>query len=281
MIKNIDLKFNKSSILTKVMLDELYEFPKDIVNIYYDKNYDGILQGTQLNQKDDNWYINKGLIKFDGDLYRMNEDLNLSKYINNLLEVNLIKPQSFYKLVIVKEENSINIDNRPTQIQTTLTFKVFGGNEKIKNKFIIFSDFMLINNNILPNLNFNNLIDSKEFNMIDCPYSYKGYITFHPTIFKCINDYLIEKSNKTGIEYVMINEILTNSVLDINFIKTLINDKSEKKYMLFKIDTLEEKELILRDFIKVIQKSFNIVKCIEEVPKEESDEKFNIGSMLW
>lgn len=66
--------FTHGRILKLEMLEQLRDFPKDVIDIMLSQYSDGIILGCDISVSDDYIIVSKGLIKQDGILYMLKED---------------------------------------------------------------------------------------------------------------------------------------------------------------------------------------------------------------
>ncbi len=276
---NIDLKFIKTEVLTQVMLDELYEFPRSFANIKYNNYGDGVLFGADIENRDGDVFITKSVVKYKGLFYRLDDDYNLSEYIRIIKANNEIQTSTDYKVVLVLSE-SMAIDNRNSQVRTFLDIRVYPINEEVQGVCLVSFKIAMGDSLDLPNypdvenLDYKhvlNYIECSSFNMLLMPYSLPNATTFHPSIFRIIKNALIQKKNKGIFEYSIINQIATNEVLDIDFMKAIFYDYADE-------DVLEQNIsgtnniIILKEFVKIIlENNFNYITQYKEVVKESEE----------
>ncbi len=68
MPKSIYPKFAKGRVLKKESLDVIRDFPRDFVQLTYEKYSDGVIHGFDINVSDNMVYITKGAIKHKGEI---------------------------------------------------------------------------------------------------------------------------------------------------------------------------------------------------------------------
>lgn len=252
------------------MLEELQAFPKDSLDILYDIYPDGILAGTDLIEKEtDNGKkvicIKKGLVKYEGYIYRMSEDINLTEYINTWIAQGIIEEQTAYQLVFTPEEQE-SIEGRSTQILHSLQLKVFLKSEEIQG--IFFAEFKMLDKGIITlfhEVDMEDISKATYWNMTKCCYSCKEGITYHPYIFKTIKRMLISKKWKNPLDYIILNQITMNGILSFNFIEMVLNDNQVKT-------DSENREAVLRDFVAALMKETELPTETDMVKIKEYEE---------
>ena len=80
MLVKKEVSFLHGNILTKEMLDEIYAYPRNFVELKYNDYSDGIITGLDFVEKDGTMYLTKGFVKFKGEYYFLLENINLTNY---------------------------------------------------------------------------------------------------------------------------------------------------------------------------------------------------------
>lgn len=280
MFNAIDLSFTKGEILTKVMLGELYDFPKAILGIQYHNYPDGIISGTQFIQDDDEIFIDKGIVKYSNHFYRLENRFNLSEFIANLDET--CKADIRYKIILVPKE--IPIDQRNGQISKELIPCVHRQSDNVDGIPLLY--FKLFKGNIkIPNFDANDeegiknyFCSASSFSVVHIPYSGQTGTTFHPFIFEKLKEMLIVKSEKSNLDYIVLNEIIKNNIIELEFIEILVKEEIGKEEWdeLCNEESQVKREKLLSYFIEKLQcratGSFNT-----EVRTSKDDNKYTSG----
>ena len=261
MFKNLELTFKKGTVLTKEMLEELQAFPKDSLDILYDRYPDGILAGTDLTEKEaENGkniiYIKKGLIKYKDCIYRMTEDINLTEQIDQWIDQGIVEEQTSYQLVFTPKEQEF-LEGRSTQILYSLQLKVFPKSEKAEG--IIFAQFKLLDKGevaLFHEVDMEDISRPAYWNMTECHYACKEGVTYHPYNFEMIKRKLLSKKRRSPLDYIILNQITMTGMLSFKFMELILNDNQIKT-------CCENRETVLRDFLAVLMK--------EAEAQEESD----------
>lgn len=74
---NVFPNFGKGRILKKEMLENLRDYPRNFLDIYYKDFSDGIISGTDIKTEDGKLVIGRGIVKFAGRIYMLEEDVSL------------------------------------------------------------------------------------------------------------------------------------------------------------------------------------------------------------
>lgn len=265
MINKSIIDFENGSLLTKEMLECMYDYPINVLNCLYSNYSNGIISGFDVIEKEKSIYITKGLLKLDNSIYIMKEDFNINTLLNNLEE------STTYNIVFV-EENNITNKNGVKNLNLKIVINEGIDDNKIKFRFGKFKW------NGKSSLELPTTIDSLFKNTIlnlnEIEYAQNNTSTYHPLIFRCIFNYLKDKKDKNMLDYIIINEISKNNVLNIEIIKSYIEEKG------FSIKSFNKEEL-LKKFIETIklEKKENI-HFKEEKSTITDDDDDNDGFMI-
>ena len=84
MLVNKKVFFRHGAILTKEMLNVVYDYPRDFLCLKYDKYSDGIISGLDFKilHEDNSLVLTKGIVKYKNELYFLLEDVNLTKFFS-------------------------------------------------------------------------------------------------------------------------------------------------------------------------------------------------------
>lgn len=77
MFINVSPKFEKGRILKTAMLESLRDFPRDLANITYQGYSNGIITGVDISVREDMLIVYPGMIKHDGTLYILKEQIQV------------------------------------------------------------------------------------------------------------------------------------------------------------------------------------------------------------
>lgn len=103
------VSFVHGAVLTKDMLGELYQYPRDFVKLKYDSYSDGILEGIDFVVQEGNVCITRGIIKFQGEYYFLLQPVNLTVYLQGKSlqdkQYNLYLQRSEKSMLIILQKN--------------------------------------------------------------------------------------------------------------------------------------------------------------------------------
>lgn len=277
MFYNVELNFNKGDILTKEMLVEMYSFKNNYLDIIYSQNIDGVIAGLDVLFEDGNILLDKGLIKYNGFLYRMDEKFNLTEFVNEKFNENEISISIDYKIVL---ELSVTeyIDNRTSYKKTLLVPKILKRDEATSGIILLYTTLSSkASFSFFPEELF---IEDDNLNLIECPYCINGSGTFHPYIFSFIKQILFKKKNKSDLENFILSDLTLNNVISLQFLASLLNDKFHKNYELKNNYNYQERKEILRLFVEFISGENMIItqpQLTQNQPPETPPQKKRIS----
>jgi hypothetical protein len=108
---NVFPNFHKGRILKKEMLENLRDYPRNFIDIYFKDFSKGIISGVDLVVGEKNITVSKGIIKFRSKIYMLEEEIKLL-YCSTNKEVVIKVKFSDYNGSIVKTKN-ITYHNEP------------------------------------------------------------------------------------------------------------------------------------------------------------------------
>lgn len=118
MFAKIDLLFTDGRILKKEGLESLRDYPREYLDILYDKYEDGIIEGLIPVEKNGMIQISPGIVKYRGHIYKSKEYIELKIHEYNDKSVIIVKLR-FNDLAVM-----ISKKIRSTEIQITRDFEI-------------------------------------------------------------------------------------------------------------------------------------------------------------
>lgn len=278
MLVNKKVFFRHGAILTKEMLNVVYDYPRDFLCLKYDKYSDGIISGLDFKilHEDNSLVLTKGIVKYKNELYFLLEDVNLTKFFSQQ-NLEISRKSRYLQLKMEVKDNKENIqekllmlvvlDNAFDERNIPLCRFRWNGSE-IKIPKINYSDETI----------FDDFIDNQSYlNVIDTPYAYLKEATYHSMLFKAIGEYLNNKKNKTILDYIILIQIQNNIVLSMETIKSYILLSGKEKAVL---DNCNRKDLFKLFVDCIINNQNETVNKNYEIKKNESKEEIEYGGML-
>lgn len=199
MFVNMSPNFKKGIILKQEMLENIRDYPRNYVDMYFSTFSNGILFGCDLDIKDDYIIIRKGCIKHRDKIYMLEKDYSLPySYTNEevvikvkFLEEKIEKDFIVYPTEILLDKNII-INEEEFELGR---FKLKDGS-RLRNDYQNFLDLSTEYNTL---------------NVINVKYASQEKDTISPTIIKCFTKEILKKNS--------------TNIYDINFIMHSINEK--------------------------------------------------------
>lgn len=95
-----ELKFERGEILSKEMLQDMYQYPKIAIETYYDRYSDGILYGLEWKECNGGYHkIMPGALKYRGNIYFLSSAIDVECLLESEIEVD-----QNYKICFVEKK---------------------------------------------------------------------------------------------------------------------------------------------------------------------------------
>ena len=219
-MRSNDIKFETRKIITVRMLDRMYRTPMEILEFKFAEYSDGIISGMDIEIPGGKYMIKitKGMYKIGNIIYVLDHDLEL--------EYKYIEDQKYVVGFEVDENGEICVESSLSGgdqvIEKNIKIVLLSGREykdiKMPDKYII---CRFTGKAILP-VKCSDLAAGGYVNLYDCQYSLLHHSTFHPQIFRMIEEMVCKKANKHPMDYIIINELSSHGTLSFDFIKEYI-----------------------------------------------------------
>ncbi len=238
-MKLIYPNFAKGRILKIEMLENLRDFSRDMLEIFTDNLSDGVVRGLEPNVSKDIITFSKGIVKYQGNVYLINEKLSIDYKATDV--------DVLIKLVFL--EQSLEVDYKIQHVAINLDMDT-----KIKDNEIELGRFKLKAGAYL-RTDYKDLDDyTTEYNTINLINVQYSNVDEHTITPKFINSY--------GLEILKTN---TENIWDITFATSCINSKNISRSLILsyinkKLD--ENNEKLTND--EIHKKLFIILKKIRE-----------------
>ncbi len=278
MLVNKKVFFRHGAILTKEMLNVVYDYPRDFLCLKYDKYSDGIISGLDFKilHEDNSLVLTKGIVKYKNELYFLLEDVNLTKFFSQQ-NLEISRKSRYLQLKMEVKDNKENVQEKLLMLvvldnafdERNIPLCRFRWNG---------SEIKIPKINYLDETIFDDFIDSQSYlNVIDTPYAYLKEATYHSMLFKAIGEYLNNKKNKTILDYITLIQIQNNIVLSMETIKSYILFSGKEKAV---VDNCNRKDLFKLFVDCIINNQNETVNKNYEIKKNESKEEIEYGGML-
>lgn len=278
MLVNKKVFFRHGAILTKEMLNVVYDYPRDFLCLKYDKYSDGIISGLDFKilHEDNSLVLTKGIVKYKNELYFLLEDVNLTKFFSQQ-NLEISRKSRYLQLKMEIKDNKENVQEKLLMLvvldnafdERNIPLCRFRWNG---------SEIKIPKINYLDETIFDDFIDNQSYlNVIDTPYAYLKEATYHSMLFKAIGEYLNNKKNKTILDYIILIQIQNNIVLSMETIKSYILFSGKEKAV---VDNCNRKDLFKLFVDCIINNQNETVNKNYEIKKNESKEEIEYGGML-
>ena len=251
-----ELTFPHKAVLTAAMLRELYDYPRELSRLMFNEFCDGIVCGLDFSIKDGELILSSGLVRFDGEIFMLTDDLNLSALAE---EKSLLADREYF---ISLEKFSRKQEPCLTEKTLALTFTERKPAFSL-GKFI----FRGRRNFYLPELTdepFDEIFSRSKLNLFDVPFAAKNAPTFHPLLFRLVKKFLARKKNRTPFDYALFVQLQNNDTLSIETLAEYISEVNETF-------DLTDREKFFETFWDCLRKSkFTVAPAELDTDREES-----------
>ena len=259
MLKNYDLSFQSGSILTGRLLENMYSFPKNLIQYAFLDLSEGIVSGLQLYNKDDRLFISKGIYHHNEKLYLLTDDREILPESDTF--------ESGVKYCTFFQESFENTDENIHICELKLrTLKI---SDVPKESEILFSFY---GNPQLPH--FCEDIFSDNFDMLSLRQSVYGTVpTFSNYLFKLISRLIIGKNNNAmhPLDYVILSEISAKGNISVDMMKIYIETAGMRVS-----ENIERRELM-----HLFTDSVRKLKGTAEISQDNKSDSSDIDNSIW
>lgn len=262
-----DVSFLHGSILTKEMLNEIYIYPRNFVELKYNVYSDGIIEGLNFIEEDGITYLTKGIVKIEGEYYFLLDDIDLTSYFKEAQKEQNWKNNVYY--LYLKSETPIKVDSIVVK-----KLDLYVSENKESDLFLLCRFFGTNDKLDLPKLKcnekdeFDDLIKNNLYvNLVNTLYAMPKKATYHPFLFEAVAEYLKQKQDKRALDYVILMQIQNMKVLSIDAMETYINAtgyNNEKNL---------DRESFFDLFVKCLKKKEDVNKISSENNREKKVSK--------
>lgn len=206
MFKNELPLFGKGSILKKEMLENLRDFPREFIDVYYRDASDGIISGCDIHIEEASILINEGIIKHNGRIYFFKgEERVENESINKEVILKLKFMEEDNKSNFIRYGSEIFLDDRIEIGEDELELGRFKLKEgaKLRANYIDFADLST---------------EYNTFNIINVKYSGTAKDSVHPLILKHFSENIMKSGTKEVEDLVFAMLCMNSRVIERNLI---------------------------------------------------------------
>ena len=210
--------FQKGRILKLEMLEHLRDYPRDMLDIYYQDYSDGIITGADVIVNENRLTITKGIIKHEGHLYYLEQNQEIVYEITG--NETIIKMR-FYpeekENDFIKFKTDILLDEQTEILPNELElarYKLKKG-ARLRSDYQSFEDF---------STEFNTL------NIIHTPYAGRGQSTIHPIVLHYFAKEVLHAGSRTMEDTMMAMLCINNGTVERELLLHYIANRYSIEY---------------------------------------------------
>ena len=261
MLTKTEMRFPHKALLTAVMLEEMYAYPREMVRLNYRDRSDGIISGLEYVIRDGDLILTEGLLKFGGDIYILSEAVNISALAeecgaqpSGIYDINLSKAAGVKRDVCLTEER---LEIRLVEVERdkadgfTLGKVHYRGRDRFN----------------LPELSddgdlFEHFFENSYVNVTEVLMSARARATFHPLIFRAVEKFLETKRNKTFMDWAILVTLQAVGSIGVETIEAYIAEEGDSS-------KITDRAEMLREFFDCLMRSRAKMLRAEDSKDEE------------
>ena len=202
MFKNKKPYFKRGNILKRQMLENLRDYPREFIDIFFEDYSEGIIAGADITVKDEFICINKGLIKFREKIYVLDETEKIKYFSSNedvIIKLKFLEEKDVGDFIVYDSEVYIDKENNQlAQDEFELgRFKLREG-AKLRSNYTEFTDFSTKYNTV---------------NIINVKYSAIGNYTISPLITEEFSNILKKTKLDNNLDTLFLMQALNSKII--------------------------------------------------------------------
>ena len=218
MFTNRSPNFDKGRILKKEMLEDLRDYPRKFIDIYFKDNSDGIISGTDLIVVEDELIITKGIVKLKDKIYILENDYRLSYAPTNKETIlKIIFSDEVTKGDFIISNSKITLDTNSNIEENELElcrFKLREG-AQLRHEYIDFYDFSTEYNTI---------------NTINVKYSGLDKSTIDPKILRYFSELILKNKSKNNYDIAFSMQCMNQRSVNRDLILYYISNRLDLEF---------------------------------------------------
>ena len=216
MFENRDTVFTKGRILTKEMLDLLYAWPRQTLQLYCRSLSEGVICGLEYEATDDDILIQPGMLWKQGSLWFLQQKLSLKSLCKGTYQEG-----KRYSLQLLPETTAVQGGVTTRLLDVTLKAS---GDGKADWGFFYYRQGRLPHipatwEEVIESLN-----NASYFNLSHLSWAAPEEATFHPLIFACLAQALEKKACRSALETAMLVQLYERGTLTMKTLRLYTGD---------------------------------------------------------
>lgn len=250
-----EIVFEAGNILSVQMLEETYRYPREFLNRFYADYCNGIVNGLDFITKDDGVYLTAGMVKIGEKYYILPQDVNMDKWLKQYKPA--LRPSVEYSLFMANED-ILTAKDKACGIKSHSRVTLRAEREMPNGALLLAKYKFRPDSRItLPSLQLDNsekpfdeFFQSGLLQLLECEYAHsRGKTTYHPLLFRAIQDYLKQKFPLSPYDFSLLMELQNHGIVAITSLITYIavNKKNSP------VSTNMTREKLFRELTECVQ----------------------------
>lgn len=220
------IRFQSNGILTRALVQELYDYPHEVFALLSAGRSDGILAGMDFYEAGNDIWLSPGMVRLGDGAYILHRPVSLSAIIRTHIEKVGQKGREYHILLEadapVQEQGA---ENGMMEV-LPLRFEVGEAPATRHDQLYLCSFFDLVDPSRLPNAEADepeNTFKSRTcLQLLGTPWAARGGATFHPYVFRALAHLLEAATPKTGLDYALLLALQKDGVVPLATLRTYV-----------------------------------------------------------
>lgn len=216
------LVFQHKAILTRGMLQELYNFPRALLSMRYQGYSNGICMGLEFGNRGGKVVVSPGLARVNGDFYILPQEVSLTELA---LQARSSGISAARWHCVLEPGESVLVDGVPYECLNMQVWadKPAGGDN---------IELASFSNQVDPELPdqlktdlWDQFTQHSHLGLLDTPYAGPGGATFHPYVFAAVQNFLLQKAAKSLLDWQLLFMLAQDGIASLRMLHLYIGTK--------------------------------------------------------
>lgn len=220
------IRFRSNGILTRALVQELYDYPHEVFALLSAGRGDGILAGMEFYEAEDAVWLSPGMVRLGEGTYILHRPVSLSDIIKTWTREHGQKGREYH--ILLEADAPVQEPGAENGMMEVLPlgFKVGEAPATRHDQLHLCSFSDLVDPKRLPDAESDEPEEAFTsrgcLHLLGTPWAARGGATFHPYVFRALARLLEAQPRKTGLDYALLFALQKDGVVPLATLRTYV-----------------------------------------------------------